>query len=676
MSAHLLSVRDADTEPCGCYRGKEEVMPHSDATPTRSLPDRPNLAQLRKQAKELLKRYQARQPAAVTEIERFERDPESAKFALVDAQRVLARAYGFRSWTNLKQNVDGMHVSAFCAAAEAGDVATVRELAKARPELVNTERGGEFGERIALHFAVLNRDSKTTQALMEIGSDARKGIWPHRDATTAHTIATDRGYDEIVAIIEKQEECRRQEMSSAGSSGSPETDEVHKAIQEDRCDDAILILNDDLSLVGACDNYGVTSLHVAARAHNPKMVKWLLDHQSPVDPIALFDISPHLFQATDSPGRTPLDYAAIVAGWSAHGRDFAFLENSKIEPTRFDETVQLLQASGAALTPRAAVAIGDEQAVMQLHQEGRLNNDIHFFRGGLLSIATRVNRIEMVSLLLDLGLDPDESAAPTDDGSQSGGMPLWFAAMCGRHEIARLLLDRGADVNAVVYACGDALCNANATQDEKMKTLLRERGARVTVEHVAEQKDRETAKAILNGTISAQSLNCHQPSLTELAEQMLLAAGSSDPEIVGMCLPHMKRERDDPWWNYVLLRASVPDSFRLILDHGVNPDVVGEGGYTTLHHLASNDVSDPDRCAFATMLLDAGASLSRRDPLLHSTPLGWACRWGRVDLVRLYLERGADPLESAAEIWATPMAWATKGAHREIVELLNSLGET
>ena len=30
-------------------------------------------------------------------------------------------------------------------------------------------------------------------------------------------------------------------------------------------------------------------------------------------------------------------------------------------------------------------------------------------RGGLLSIAVRVNRPDMVSLLLDLGLDPDES---------------------------------------------------------------------------------------------------------------------------------------------------------------------------------------------------------------------------------------------------------------------------
>jgi ankyrin repeat protein len=76
----------------------------------------------------------------------------------------------------------------------------------------------------------------------------------------------------------------------------------------------------------------------------------------------------------------------------------------------------------------------------------------------------------------------------------------------------------------------------------------------------------------------------------------------------------------------------------------------------------------------ATMLLDAGASLTIRDSLLQSTPLGWACRWGRIELVRLYLERGADAVESDAEPWATPLAWAAQRGHHEIVQLLRSAG--
>ena len=142
---------------------------------------------------------------------------------------------------------------------------------------------------------------------------------------------------------------------------------------------------------------------------------------------------------------------------------------------------------------------------------------------------------------------------------------------------------------------------------------------------------------------------------------------------VRVCLPHMTRPRDDPGWNYVPIYAGEPDKFKLLLDHGVDPDVVGEGGFTILHHLAT-DSHVEHRMMRATMLLDAGASLDRRDPLLKSTPLGWACRWGRIELARLYLERGAVALEADAERRATPLAWATKGGYHEIIELLRSHG--
>ena len=77
-----------------------------------------------------------------------------------------------------------------------------------------------------------------------------------------------------------------------------------------------------------------------------------------------------------------------------------------------------------------------------------------------------------------------------------------------------------------------------------------------------------------------------------------------------------------------------------------------------------------ERLAFATHLIDAGARLDIRDHVLKSTPLGWACRWGRVELVKLFRERGADPVEADAEPWATPKAWAEKMGRPEIVATL------
>jgi ankyrin repeat protein len=70
------------------------------------------------------------------------------------------------------------------------------------------------------------------------------------------------------------------------------------------------------------------------------------------------------------------------------------------------------------------------------------------------------------------------------------------------------------------------------------------------------------------------------------------------------------------------------------------------------------------------MLLDAGAGLDIRDNLLKSTPLGWACRWGRVELVALLLARGADRVEADAEPWATPRAWAKKSGRDDVLALL------
>jgi hypothetical protein len=206
-----------------------------------------------------------------------------------------------------------------------------------------------------------------------------------------------------------------------------------------------------------------------------------------------------------------------------------------------------------------------------------------------------------------------------------------------------------------------------------MQALLLRHGARTTVERVVGQRDYETARAILEGRIPGTTLNVEQPTLTDLAEQMLCAAGS-EPEIVRMCLPYITRNPDDPWWNYVLMHATLAESFKLVLDHGVDPDVTGVGGHTTLHHLATTTVGNEHRITRASLLLDAGASLSKRDQFLKSTPLGWACRWGRVELVKLHLERGADAVEADAAAWATPLAWATKGGHHDVIELLRLHG--
>ena len=53
----------------------------------------------------MLKAYRAGDADAVAEVQQHEQAPDPAAFALHDAQRVLARSYGFPSWQKLKSYV-------------------------------------------------------------------------------------------------------------------------------------------------------------------------------------------------------------------------------------------------------------------------------------------------------------------------------------------------------------------------------------------------------------------------------------------------------------------------------------------------------------------------------------------------------------------------------------------
>jgi len=514
-------------------------MSPSRPAPTRRLPTHPHLEQLRKQARELLDRYRAEEPAAISEVQQFERRPDPSTFALNDAQRVLARSYGYESWPRLKAFVDGVNVARFMDAVRSGDVAKVRALLAARPELVHMDTS-ESNEHRGIHYAVLRRDAAMVRLLMDAGSDARKGIWPHRDATSALELAREREYDEIVTIIEEEEQNRTRELESAPGGAIP----------------------------------------------------------------------PVPAQVT----------AAIVRGDAARVRELVTADPA------------LLRRIGPS--------------------------------GGLLTLAVKQGQIEIIRTLLDLGADVDERILleELEEPTPSWGMPLWHAALAGNLEITRLLLDRGADPNANVYASGWPLRNAWNHKDDSTKRLLLERGAKPQPYMIAEAHDTGEAKRLLAANPTE-----------ELAHELAWSAADHGcPAIIELALPHLHWSASDPRWHWVLIqpiRGATSTSsenegyFRcltILLNHGIDANVP-RFGQTALHFLAArHGLAEDDRPRFASLLLDHGARLDLRDDLLRSTPLGWACRWGRVSLVQFLISRGASIDEPDAEPWATPQAWARK----------------
>jgi hypothetical protein len=71
------------------------------------LPDRPDLAQLRRLVRELQRAAAAGDPAALRRVQRV-----SAKTTLSAAQLAVAREYGFASWTRLKDEAERVRASA------------------------------------------------------------------------------------------------------------------------------------------------------------------------------------------------------------------------------------------------------------------------------------------------------------------------------------------------------------------------------------------------------------------------------------------------------------------------------------------------------------------------------------------------------------------------------------
>lgn len=132
---------------------------------SQSLPDRPNLEHLKSQAKDLLKAYLRREPTAVARLGAVSTDPK-----LHDAQFVIAREYGFKSWDALRAHVTTVLLSqdeSFEAACSLGNVDEVKRRLAEDPSLVH--KVGSSGKLpiVTTCFSPLLKVKETRAQLVE-----------------------------------------------------------------------------------------------------------------------------------------------------------------------------------------------------------------------------------------------------------------------------------------------------------------------------------------------------------------------------------------------------------------------------------------------------------------------------------------------------------------------------
>ena len=303
-----------------------------------------------------------------------------------------------------------------------------------------------------------------------------------------------------------------------------------------------------------------------------------------------------------------------------------------------------------------------------------------------LTKAAAIGNLDIVRLLLDHGADPDDPSDLDlgDEGTlRNAGEPLWKAAQGNHYDVCRLLLECGADPSAYVFASGPAAERAiESGYDDILSLIYRFGGAGFA------------DCAALSGQIAVPAEVLHlQP---EKAPRMLWGAAlGGNVDLAAVCFKYDLESAD--WFDllYQPLRgrrgqarlryadesrdelADKVEILRMMLEHGADPNVHGEGNQSLLHRLLGGETGlwkDEEKKPFAELLLDFGADIHARDDELMSTPLGYAARFGHAAMVRLLLERGARTNLPGGEPWATPLAWAEKMGHEEIAEVLRNHG--
>lgn len=514
--------------------------------------------------------------------------------------------------------------SMLCAALE-GDVDRVRALARREPNLVRAE----YWYTQPLHFAVREGHAEVVVALLELGADATYRRYGHEPLAT---VARDRGHEDVAEIME-------QARTARGLGSGP--DDVHTAASEGDVGRLRALVEADRSRLDSGDDEGFTPLHRAVEAGQRECVRLLLG----------LGATPDAVQAGGGGNRPDAWYRPA----GQRPIDLALKRND------FDMVRELL-AGGAELTIDVAAAMGDDQEVGRILDSGPTAlSALGDEAGRPMGEAARRGHIGVIRTLLAHGVDPNLR----EGRDAPHGSAIWHAAQRGDAAMTRMLLEAGADPNAGIESSGTA---AWIAKEPGLRRMFEEFGGYVDASgHLLDGND-EAVLAMADEDPDAVSTHGCGGIFTMAVSfkrrdllRPLLERGVRVPEVVTGCRTYL--------WN-------TPDMTRVLLEHGMNPNLPNWQRVTPLHDICSRGGRgrpDPNRHELLDLFLEFGADINALDEEYRSTPLGWAARNGLADMVELLLARGADP-NRAGDSWATPQAWAYRRGHVELEAKLGASG--
>ncbi|HVV44428.1 MAG TPA: hypothetical protein VHC72_04460 [Bryobacteraceae bacterium] len=378
----------------------------------RQLPACPSLIQLRNQAKDLLRSIRAGSPEALSRLrEHHRRHPLPDAASLSDAQFVVAREYGFASWPKLKHHVEGLEavadrVSKLQAEFAAGDAAAKRRLlepAHTRERFQNYDPDAPSLSRHDARLLIANQEGYAFWQKYE--------SYLHLDPTVQTVIAAVRAGD-----LKKLREVLNAESAAANPKWVPGFT-PSKPIPND----SIPLFCVSEAVFRGTNPHG--NEYEIARA----LIEAGADMTIEGDIVLESAVSFNVIRAAEA----MLDAGAPVDGVDSDGVPMAYA-------LQFGHAgmAELLARRGAKLDLRFASGLGRLDLMRNwFHADGSLKPGA----GGLADPYGQERK--------QLGQSPFRcERTRANILSQS----LWFACVNRRLEAAEFLLDRGADINAIV----------------------------------------------------------------------------------------------------------------------------------------------------------------------------------------------------------------------------------
>lgn len=402
-----------------------------------------------------------------------------------------------------------------------------------------------------------------------------------------------------------------------------------------------------------------TALHLAVQTENVELVKMVLQYGADTN-CWLIRCQKPLHLAAES-GK--LDVVQCLLDYGAH----YYLRNVNGETARdvairqgHTDISDLLSAVAVSENLATSILLGNEKNVVvfcKFVAHGRDKGDTR------LHDAALYNNINLAKILLKKGADINAQ-------NKDGYTPLHVAARLGSFDVLKGLLDNRADIEVKSKHDETALFLAACEESGKSLQILLEHGANIDFPN----KSGETPlhNAVIQRNTNATKVLLQQRAKVDAKSKygstpILIATENGDTDMVQLLLDHGAKINVQTEIGNTALHSSVsrglPDITQMLLERGANVNIRNKQGLTPLQIGAIKENIDS-----IGLLLQKGATVNVQD-LDDFTPLHVAAGMGNEDIVKILLKNAAN-VNARSKNNATALTVAIREGNMNAVHLL------